>query len=649
MKKIEKKNKKEKKERKEELEEKKKNSKKSQIKGLLRLLKYMFEHNKILTVLVIIFILLSTLGMVRGTMFTKELMDNFIVPSVKQYKLHKSIDYSLLLAIISKMIAVYGFAVICSYIYGLMMIYIAQGTLKSLRDDVFVNMESLPIKFFDTNAHGDIMSVYSTDIDTLRAMMVESLSQVISSIVTIIGVLISMFILNVTLTFFVVFMIIVMIFTTKEISKRSSKNYVAQQKNIGAVNGYVEEMIEGLRVVKVFSYEEEANKNFEKYNEELFKSADKAMKYANILGPAVGNLGNINFVLTAVIGSIIVYNNIAGFTLGGLVSFLQFIKVINQPVSQIAQQLTSVILAAAGAQRVFELLDQVSEKDEGYVKLINVKIDEHGNITEVKEHTGKWAWKHPHSDGTVTYTKLLGDVVFENVTFGYNENKTVLHNINLFAKPGQKIAFVGATGAGKTTITNLINKFYDINSGKIRYDGINIDKIHKSDLRASLGIVLQDTNLFSGTVADNIRYGKLDATDEEVRAAAKLANADYFITHLPNGYNTVLSGNGASLSQGQRQLLSIARAAIADPPVLILDEATSSIDTRTEKIVQDGMDKLMEGRTVFVIAHRLSTIKNSDVIMVLDQGKIIERGNHEELIAQKGTYYQLYTGGFENQ
>ena len=601
--KIEKKNKKNKKERKEETEGKKKNSKKSQIKGLLRLLKYMFEHNKILTVLVIIFILLSTLGMVRGTMFTKELMDNFIVPSVKQYKLHKSIDYSLLLAIISKMIAVYGFAVICSYIYGLMMIYIAQGTLKSLRDDVFVNMESLPIKFFDTNAHGDIMSVYSTDIDTLRAMMVESLSQVISSIVTIIGVLISMFILNVPLTFFVVFMIIVMIFTTKEISKRSSKNYVAQQKNIGAVNGYVEEIIEGLRVVKVFSYEEEANKNFEKYNEELFKSADKAMKYANILGPAVGNLGNINFVLTAVIGSIIVYNNIAGFTLGGLVSFLQFIKVINQPVSQIAQQLTSVILAAAGA----------------------------------------------HSDGTVTYTKLLGDVVFENVTFGYNKNKTVLHNINLFAKPGQKIAFVGATGAGKTTITNLINKFYDINSGKIRYDGINIDKIHKSDLRASLGIVLQDTNLFSGTVADNIRYGKLDATDEEVKAAAKLANADYFITHLPNGYNTVLSGNGASLSQGQRQLLSIARAAIADPPVLILDEATSSIDTRTEKIVQDGMDKLMVGRTVFVIAHRLSTIKNSDVIMVLDQGKIIERGNHEELIAQKGTYYQLYTGGFENQ
>ena len=623
-----------------------KSESKNQIKGLIRLLGYMFKHYKIRTLFVIAFICLSSFGMVVGTMYSKELIDGVIIPNIGK---NNPEFLKRLISIIFKMITVYAGAVACTYIYEVFMIYIAQGTLKKLRDDVFIHMESLPIKYFDTNAHGDIMSVYSSDIDALRNMMVESLSQVISSIITIISVLISMFILNVPLTFFVVVMIIIMIVTTKTISAKSSKNYTAQQRNIGIVNGYVEEMIEGLKVVKVFSYEKKADERFNKLNTALFNRANNAMKFANILGPAVGNLGNINFVLTAVLGSIIVFNNIAGFTIGGLVSFLQFIKVINQPVSQIAQQLTSVILASAGAQRVFNLLDQTPEQDNGYVTLVNANIDENGNITETEKHTGAWAWKYPHSDGTISYERLMGDVVFEDVTFGYNDEKTILHNINLYAKPGEKIAFVGATGAGKTTITNLINRFYDINSGKIRYDGINIEKIKKHDLRESLGIVLQDTHLFSGTVADNIRYGKLDATDEEVYAAAKLANADHFIKHLPQGYDTYLSGDGSSLSQGQRQLLSIARAAIADPPVLILDEATSSIDTRTEKIVQEGMDKLMIGRTVFVIAHRLSTIKNSDVIMVLDQGKIIERGNHDELIAQKGTYYQLYTGGFENQ
>jgi len=623
-----------------------KSESKNQIKGLIRLLGYMFKHYKIRTLFVIAFICLSSFGMVVGTMYSKELIDGVIIPNIGK---NNPEFLKSLISIIFKMITVYAGAVACTYIYEVFMIYIAQGTLKKLRDDVFIHMESLPIKYFDANAHGDIMSVYSSDIDALRNMMVESLSQVISSIITIISVLISMFILNVPLTFFVVVMITIMIVTTKTISAKSSKNYTAQQRNIGIVNGYVEEMIEGLKVVKVFSYEKKADERFNKLNTALFNRANNAMKFANILGPAVGNLGNINFVLTSVLGSIIVFNNIAGFTIGGLVSFLQFIKVINQPVSQIAQQLTSVILASAGAQRVFNLLDQTPEQDNGYVTLVNANIDENGNITETEKHTGAWAWKYPHSDRTISYERLMGDVVFEDVTFGYNDEKTILHNINLYAKPGEKIAFVGATGAGKTTITNLINRFYDINSGKIRYDGINIEKIKKHDLRESLGIVLQDTHLFSGTVADNIRYGKLDATDEEVYAAAKLANADHFIKHLPQGYDTYLSGDGSSLSQGQRQLLSIARAAIADPPVLILDEATSSIDTRTEKIVQEGMDKLMVGRTVFVIAHRLSTIKNSDVIMVLDQGKIIERGNHDELIAQKGTYYQLYTGGFENQ
>jgi len=614
-----------------------------ELKALIRLLGYMFKLYKFQFIAVIILILLSSLSMVVGTMYTKQLIDGYITPNIG----NPNIDFAPLLKIIGAMTAIYSAGIICTYLYEKFMIVAAQGTLKQLRDDVFSHMERLPIKYFDTHAHGDIMSVYSSDIDTLRNMITESLAQIISSIITVISVLISMFILDIPLTIFTLIMVVIMLSTTKSITSKSGANFKDQQENIGVVNGYIEEMLEGLKVVKVFSYEEEAKKKFDILNEKLFESSNNANKYGNILGPIIGNLGNINFVLTASIGAFIALSGIGGFTLGGLASFLQFTRTLNQPISQTAQQINSVTLAAAGAYRVFKVLDEKPEFDEGYVKLVDAEIDNKGNIVEVDRHTGIWAWKHPHEDGSTTYERLLGDVVFEDVDFGYNENKIILHNINLYAKPGEKIAFVGATGAGKTTITNLINRFYDIQNGKIRYDGINIQKINKSDLRKSLGIVLQDTHLFSGTVADNIRYGKLDATDEEVYAAAKLANAHHFIKHLPNGYDTYLSNGGANLSQGQRQLLSIARAAIADPPVLILDEATSSIDTRTEKIVQKGMDKLMKGRTVFVIAHRLSTIRNSDVIMVLEQGRIIERGNHDELLKQKGTYYQLYTGGFE--
>ena len=614
-----------------------------QLKALLRLIGYMFKLYKFHFIAVLVFILLSSLSMVVGTMYTKQLIDGYITPNIG----NPNIDFAPLVKIILSMGAAYLTGMISTYLYERLMIVAAQGTLKTLRDDVFSHMEKLPIKYFDTHAHGDIMSVYSSDIDTLRNMITESLAQIISAIITVVSVLTSMFILSVPLTIFTLVMVILPISVTRNISGKSGKNFKNQQENIGAVNGYIEEMLEGLKVVKVFSYEEEAKDKFDILNEKLFESSNNANKYGNILGPVVGNLGNINFVLTASIGSFLAISNIGGFTLGGLASFLQFTRTLNQPISQTAMQINSVLLAAAGAQRVFQILDEKPEFDEGYVKLVNADTDENGNIKEVDKHTGIWAWKHPHEDGTISYERLLGDVVFENVDFGYNESKIILHDINLYAKPGEKIAFVGATGAGKTTITNLINRFYDIQNGKIRYDGINIQKINKSDLRKSLGIVLQDTHLFSGTVADNIRYGKLDATDEEVRAAAKLANAHHFIKHLPKGYDTYLSNGGANLSQGQRQLLSIARAAIADPPVLILDEATSSIDTRTEKIVQEGMDKLMKGRTVFVIAHRLSTIRNSDVIMVLEQGRIIERGNHDELLKQKGTYYQLYTGGFE--
>ncbi|MBP6125637.1 MAG: ABC transporter ATP-binding protein [Leptotrichiaceae bacterium] len=617
----------------------------NQLKSLLKLIKYMMKYYRLQFIFVIILIFISTISMIIGTLFIREVIDGFIIPNIG----NKNIDFSPLIILIGKMCLVYMTGIVSTYSYARIMIGVAQGTLKRLKDDLFTHMEGLPIKYFDTNAHGDIMSIYSSDVDTLRNMITESLAQTISALITIISVIISMFILSIHLTIFAIFMITLIISSTKYLSKKSSKNFREQQENIGKINGYIEEILEGLKVVKVFSYEKEVSEKFSNLNEKLFNSANNAHKYSNTLGPVVGNLGNINFVLTAAIGSFLAIGGISGFSLGALASFLQFTRTLNQPISQISQQLNTFILASAGSERVFKLLEESNEFDEGYVTLVNTEIDENGKITESEKYTGKWAWKHPHSDGSITYEKLLGDIVFENVDFGYNEEKTILHDINLYAKRGQKIAFVGATGAGKTTITNLINRFYDIQKGKIRYDGINIEKIHKSDLRRSLGIVLQDTHLFYGTIYDNIRYGKLDATDEEVIEAAKLANAHQFIKHLPRGYDTYLSGDGSNLSQGQRQLLSIARAAIANPPVLILDEATSSIDTRTEKIVQEGMDKLMTGRTVFVIAHRLSTIKNSDVIIVLDHGKIIERGNHDELINQKGTYYQLYNGGFENQ
>ncbi|HEX9027452.1 MAG TPA: ABC transporter ATP-binding protein [Clostridium sp.] len=616
---------------------------KDSLKILKRLLAYVFKEYKFLFMIVAITIIISSLANVIGTLFLRNLIDDYIVPLMNK----TGADFGPLLKMIITMAVIYYVGVISTYIYSRIMIVVSQGSLKKIRDDMFSHMETLPIKFFDTHAHGDVMSLYTNDTDALRQMISQGIPQLLSAIITVVSIFISMIYLSLPLAGIQVLIILLMFRVTKVIGGKSGKYFGLQQRDIGAVNGYIEEMMEGQKVVKVFCHEEEAKVNFDKLNDMLFDSANNANKYANVLMPIMGNIGYINYVLAAIVGAILAISGFGGFTIGALASFLQLTRSFSQTINQMSQQFNFVIMALAGSERIFKLLDEKKEMDEGYVTLVNAKEDENGELSEVKKRTGIWAWKHPHEDGTTTYTKLNGEVVFDDVDFGYNDEKIILHNIKLFAKPGQKIAFVGSTGAGKTTITNLINRFYDIQDGKIRYDGININKIKKDDLRSSLGIVLQDAHLFTGTVADNIRYGKLDATDEEVKAAAKLANADQFIKHLPKGYDTILTGDGGNLSQGQRQLLTIARAAIADPPVLILDEATSSIDTRTEKIVQEGMDKLMNGRTVFVIAHRLSTIKNSDVIMVMDQGEIIERGNHDALIEEKGKYYQLYTGAFE--
>ncbi|MDE7210845.1 MAG: ABC transporter ATP-binding protein/permease [Lachnospiraceae bacterium] len=595
-------------------------------------------------IIVLICIVISVLANVQGTWFTKNLIDQYIEPLLKESALGLEPDYSGLLRAIARVACFYGIGIIAAYLNTRMMVYITQGTLKNLRDEMFLHMETLPIKYFDTHAHGDIMSMYTNDVDTLRQMISQSIPQLINSVITIVSVLVSMVLLNIPLTVLALFLIGIMLFVTKKMAGQSSKFFIRQQKNLGAVNGFIEEMMEGQKVVKVFCHEKESTERFAQLNDELFDSAYNANKFTNILGPINAQIGNISYVIIAIVGGLMALNGVLGFSLGALVSFLTYNRNLNMPINQVSQQFNSIIMALAGGDRIFKLLDEKPETDEGYVTLVNAKR-ENGQLVESEKRTGLWAWKHYHKDtGKTDYIELEGRVVFDDVDFGYNEEKIVLHNIKMFAEPGQKIAFVGSTGAGKTTITNLINRFYDIQDGKIRYDGININKICKGDLRRSLGIVLQDTHLFTGTVMENIRYGKLDATDEEVYAAAKLANADGFILRLSEGYNTMLTGDGANLSQGQRQLLAIARAAIADPPVLILDEATSSIDTRTERIVQDGMDKLMNGRTTFVIAHRLSTVKNSDCIMVLEQGRIIERGTHDELIEAKGRYYQLYTG-----
>lgn len=591
-------------------------------------------------IIVVICIFIGVLASVQGTLFTQTLIDSYIIPLIGT----QNPDFSGLAHAIFRVACFYAIGAFASYLYNRIMIYVSQGTLRNIRNDMFNKMESLPIKYFDTHAHGDIMSCYTNDIDTLRQMISQSMPQFLNSAITIVSVFVSMVVLSVPLTVTTLIMVSIMLFVTKKAAGLSSRYFIAQQKAIGEVNGYVEEMMEGQKVVKVFCHEEESIERFNELNEELFNSAYNASKYGNMLGPINAQLGNLSYVVCAIVGGILAFGNIGGLTIGGLVSFLSFNKSFNMPINQISQQFTSVVMALAGADRIFKLIDEKPELDEGYVTLVNAE-EINGEIRETNKHTGMWAWKHYHKDtDTTTYRKLEGKVEFDDVDFGYNDEKIVLHNIEMYANPGQKLAFVGSTGAGKTTITNLINRFYDIQDGKIRYDGININKIKKADLRRSLGIVLQDTHLFTATVMDNIRYGKLDATDEEVIAAAKLANAHEFIERLPQGYNTLLTGDGANLSQGQRQLLAIARAAIADPPALILDEATSSIDTRTEKIVQDGMDKLMKGRTTFVIAHRLSTVKNSDCIMVLEQGRIIERGTHDDLIEEQGKYYQLYTG-----
>lgn len=605
-----------------------------------RLMGFIFKKYLPACIIVVICIFVSVLANVQGTMFTKNLIDDYIVPLLKT----GSPDYGPLLAAMGRVAVFYGIGVISTFAYSKIMIYVSQGTIKNLRVELFSHMQDLPIRYFDSHAHGDIMSIYTNDIDTLRQLISQSLPQILNSAITVVSVFVSMVILNIPLTVLTIVMVIVTTVVTKKFAGFSSRYFLAQQRDLGKVNGFIEEMLNGQKVVKVFTHERENIEAFDKINDELFESAYNANMYSNMLGPVNAQIGNLSYVLCALAGGVMALSGFGGLTLGKLASFLTFNKSFNMPISQVSQQFNSIIMALAGCDRIFSLLDEAPETDEGYVTLVNAK-EENGKLTETPERTGLWAWKHTHqADGSVDYKKLEGDVVFDDVDFGYVPEKIVLHDVDLFATPGQKIAFVGTTGAGKTTITNLINRFYDIADGKIRYDGININKIKKADLRHSLGIVLQDTHLFTATVMENIRYGKLDATDDEVYAAARLANADTFIRQLPDGYNTVLTGDGANLSQGQRQLLAIARAAIADPPVLILDEATSSIDTRTERIVQDGMDKLMHGRTTFVIAHRLSTVRNSDCIMVLEQGRIIERGSHDELISKKGKYYQLYTG-----